>query len=98
MAPPVVGRSGRVICMSQAWTRRTFLGRTGAAGTAALLSLPTSRAASAAEELRIALVAPLSGRWARQGQLKKMGADMAIEEINGQGGVKALGGAKVVLR
>jgi branched-chain amino acid transport system substrate-binding protein len=52
----------------------------------------------AADDVRIALVAPLSGRWARQGQLKKMGAEMAIEEINGQGGIKALGGAKIVLR
>ena len=52
----------------------------------------------AADDVKIALVAPLSGRWARQGQLKKMGADMAIEEINGQGGIKALGGAKLVLR
>jgi len=52
----------------------------------------------AAEELKIALVAPLSGRWARQGQLKKMGADMAIAEINAQGGIKSLGGAKIVLR
>jgi len=55
-------------------------------------------AALAAEELKIALVVPLSGRWARQGQLKKMGAEMAIDEINAQGGIKALGGAKIVLR
>ena len=55
-------------------------------------------AARAAEDVKIALVAPLSGRWARQGQLKKMGAEMAIAEINGQGGIKALGGAKLVLR
>jgi branched-chain amino acid transport system substrate-binding protein len=54
--------------------------------------------APAADDVRIALVAPLSGRWARQGQLKKMGAEMAIEEINSQGGIKALGGAKIVLR
>ncbi len=54
--------------------------------------------ALAAEEVRIALVVPLSGRWARQGQLKKLGAEMAIEEINAQGGIKALGGAKLVLR
>jgi branched-chain amino acid transport system substrate-binding protein len=54
--------------------------------------------ARAAEELKIALVAPLSGRWARQGQLKKMGAEMAIDEINAQGGIKSLGGAKIVLR
>jgi branched-chain amino acid transport system substrate-binding protein len=54
--------------------------------------------APAADDVKIALVAPLSGRWARQGQLKKMGADLAIEEINSQGGIKALGGAKIVLR
>jgi branched-chain amino acid transport system substrate-binding protein len=56
------------------------------------------RPAPAADDVKIALVAPLSGRWARQGQLKKMGADMAIDEINAQGGIKALGGAKLVLR
>jgi len=55
-------------------------------------------AARAAEDVKIALVAPLSGRWARQGQLKKMGAEMAIAEINAQGGIKALGGARLVLR
>ena len=54
--------------------------------------------APAADDVKIALVAPLSGRWARQGQLKKMGADIAIDEINSQGGIKALGGAKLVLR
>jgi branched-chain amino acid transport system substrate-binding protein len=52
----------------------------------------------AVDDVKIALVAPLSGRWARQGQLKKMGAEMAIEEINSQGGIKALGGAEIVLR
>ncbi len=54
--------------------------------------------ARAADDLKIALVVPLSGRWARQGQLVKMGAEMAIDEINAQGGIKALGGAKIVLR
>jgi branched-chain amino acid transport system substrate-binding protein len=60
--------------------------------------LPAAPVALAAEEVKIALVVPLSGRWARQGQLKKMGAEMAIDEINSQGGIKALGGAKLVLR
>src|SRR5262245_45163775 len=54
--------------------------------------------APAADDVKIALVVPLSGRWARQGQLKKMGAEMAIDGINSQGGIKALGGAKIVLR
>src|ERR1043166_3361073 len=68
---------------------------------AVLIAAPmllTPGTAPAAEDLKIALVVPLSGRWARQGQLKKMGAEMAIAEINAQGGIKSLGGAKIVLR
>src|ERR1700731_4731039 len=49
------------------------------------------------KEVRVAMIAPLSGPWARQGQLMRMGADMAIEEINAKGGIKALGGAKLTL-
>ena len=68
---------------------------------AVLIAAPmllTPATAPAAEDLKIALVVPLSGRWARQGQLKKMGAEMAIAEVNAQGGIKSLGGAKIVLR
>jgi branched-chain amino acid transport system substrate-binding protein len=60
--------------------------------------LPGAPPARAADDVKVALVAPLSGRWARQGQLMKMGAEMAVDEINGQGGIKALGGAKIALR
>jgi branched-chain amino acid transport system substrate-binding protein len=49
------------------------------------------------KEVRVALIAPMSGPWARQGELMKKGADMAIEDINRSGGVKALGGAKMSL-
>ena len=73
--------------------------RTLAIVLAMLVIVPVLPApAPAAEDFKIALVVPLSGRWARQGQLKKMGAEMAIAEINAQGGIKALGGAKIVLR
>ena len=47
--------------------------------------------------VKIALIAPMSGAWAHQGYLKKLGADMAIDEINAAGGIKALGGAKLEL-
>jgi len=50
-----------------------------------------------AKEVKVAIIAPLSGPWARQGQMMQMGAEMAIEEINEKGGVKALGGAKMKL-
>jgi branched-chain amino acid transport system substrate-binding protein len=47
--------------------------------------------------VKIAVLVPLSGAWARQGQLVKMGAETAVAEINGAGGIKALGGAKLEL-
>src|ERR1043165_6781727 len=49
------------------------------------------------KEVKVAVIAPLSGPWARQGALMQMGAEMAIEEINEKGGIKALGGAKMKL-
>jgi branched-chain amino acid transport system substrate-binding protein len=78
----------------------SFLTRAMTLALVLLLASPVAGPppAVAADDVKIALVAPLSGRWARQGQLKKMGAEMAIEEINSQGGIKALGGAKIVLR
>jgi branched-chain amino acid transport system substrate-binding protein len=47
--------------------------------------------------VKIALVVPLSGAWARQGILEQMGAELAIEDVNNSGGIKALGGAKMKL-
>ncbi|MBV8936789.1 MAG: ABC transporter substrate-binding protein, partial [Alphaproteobacteria bacterium] len=34
------------------------------------------------QSVKIAMIAPMSGPWARQGQLLRMGADLAIEDIN----------------
>jgi len=48
-----------------------------------------------AKSVKVAMIAPLSGPWARQGQLLKMGADLAMEDINTAGGIKSLGGAKL---
>jgi len=53
--------------------------------------------AHAQDEVKIAMIAPISGPWARQGELMRLGAEMAIDEINEQGGIKALGGAKLRL-
>ena len=49
------------------------------------------------KEVEVGLIAPMSGPYARQGQVMKMAADMAIETINQQGGIKSLGGAKLKL-
>ena len=43
------------------------------------------------------MLVPLSGPWARQGILEQMGARLAIEDINGAGGIKSMGGAKLKL-
>ena len=63
----------------------------------ALLMFGAVPAGAQVKEVKVALIAPLSGPWARQGQLMQMGAEMAIDEINEKGGIKALGGAKMKL-
>jgi branched-chain amino acid transport system substrate-binding protein len=72
-------------------TRRTAL-----AGAAALAGAGVARAADPAE-VKIAMMVPLSGPWARSGLLEQMGARMAVDDINAAGGIKSLGGAKIKL-
>jgi branched-chain amino acid transport system substrate-binding protein len=81
--------------MPSPFGRRTAL-KMGLAGTAAVLAPRRARAQSP-REVKIALLVPLSGPWARQGILKQMGAELAIEDVNSSGGIKALGGAKLKL-
>lgn len=70
-----------------------------AAGIVALagVGLFSSQVEAQAKEVKVALIAPISGPWARQGQLIQMGAEMAIDEINQKGGIKSLGGARMKL-
>ncbi|MBM3488976.1 MAG: branched-chain amino acid ABC transporter substrate-binding protein [Alphaproteobacteria bacterium] len=49
------------------------------------------------KEVKIGLIAPLSGPWARQGELMRKGAELAVDDINGSGGIQGLGGAKIRL-
>src|SRR6516162_1338699 len=58
---------------------------------------PARVAAQQPKEIEVALIVPLSGPWARQGMLERMGAEMAIDDINKSGGIKSLGGAKMKL-
>src|SRR3954454_8292207 len=74
--------------------RRTALGLGLASGAAAVAP---RRARAQAKEVKIAMLVPLSGPWARQGILEQMGARMAIDDINNAGGIKALGGARLRL-
>jgi branched-chain amino acid transport system substrate-binding protein len=73
-------------------TRRSLL----LAGTAAAVGAP-ALVRAAPKLVEYALIVPLSGPWARQGQLERMGAEMAVADINKAGGIKALGGAPIKL-
>jgi branched-chain amino acid transport system substrate-binding protein len=76
--------------------RRTVVG--GAlAGTGTMMLGGIGRARAQANEVKVALIAPMSGPWARQGELMKKGGDLAIKHINEQGGIKSMGGAKMKL-
>jgi branched-chain amino acid transport system substrate-binding protein len=61
---------------------------TGALGTPAVL-----RAQGAA--VKLGVLHPVSGALSYSGQQGRLGATIAIEEINAAGGLKALGGAKI---
>jgi branched-chain amino acid transport system substrate-binding protein len=53
--------------------------------------------AAAQQDINIGLLAPFTGLWAEQGRLMRIGAEMAVEDINKQGGIKSMGGAKLKL-
>ena len=51
--------------------------------------------ASAQSAIDIGVIGPFSGPWADHGKLMRVGAEMAIEDINKAGGIKSMGGAKL---
>jgi branched-chain amino acid transport system substrate-binding protein len=73
-------------------TRRSLL----LTGAATMVGAP-ALARAAAKPVEYALIVPLSGPWARPGQLEQKGAEMAVDDINKAGGIKALGGAPIKL-
>lgn len=79
--------------MSSTLTRRSLVGA-GAALAAAPLAAPRIARAQAAA-VKIGLIHPVTGAVAYGGQLCRMGGQAAIEDINGEGGLKSMGGAKM---
>jgi branched-chain amino acid transport system substrate-binding protein len=79
----------------------TFVARTSRgfssllAGTAtALLALSSSAPVQAAPDpVKLAVILPLSGPYARSGQIELAGIRLAIEEVNAAGGIKSMGNA-----
>lgn len=78
------------------WRRRDVLKAAGglAAGTFAGSG---ALAQTTPAEIKIGLIVPLSGLYARPGRVMQMGAEMGIDHVNKAGGVKALGGTKLKL-
>jgi len=66
-------------------------------GGALLSSITNGSVWAQQNEVKVGLIAPISGPWARQGELMLKGAQLAVDDINAQGGIKALGGAKLKL-
>ena len=76
-------------------TRRAML----ASAAAAIISPSVLRSAFAQTpaEVKVGLLVPLSGLYARPGTVMRMGAEMGVDHVNAAGGIKALGGAKLKL-
>src|ERR1700682_358665 len=68
-----------------------------AAGIAGFAAFGAAPALAQPKEVKVAVAVPLSGPWARNGELHLKGAQLAVEDINAAGGIKALGGAKMKL-
>jgi len=78
-------------------SRSMRIGAAIAFSSLVLGSLLVTPPAIAEEKVRIGVVLPLSGQFALGGQNVKRGYDLAAEEINKAGGIKALGGAPIEL-
>jgi len=74
--------------------RRAFLKTTAAA--AALSAVPAVVRAQG-KEVKLGYILPVTGPLAFEAQLSLNGLQLAVDEINAAGGVKALGGAKLTL-
>ncbi len=73
-------------------TRRTILGAVSAG--AGLLAMPALLRAQPAA-VKLGILQPVTGALAQDGELGRLGAQIALDEINAAGGLKALGGAKL---
>ncbi|QCO17020.1 ABC transporter substrate-binding protein (plasmid) [Azospirillum brasilense] len=75
-------------------SRRTVLKAGAAAAAFAMVGAPSILRAQT-PAVKIGILQPVTGALAHDGDLGRLGAEMAINEINAAGGLKALGGAKI---
>ncbi len=78
-------------------TGTSLMRRRTLVGGAAVLPVIGRARAQTPKPVVFAMISPLSGPWAREGELQRGGAEMAVDDINAAGGIKALGGAPVRL-
>jgi branched-chain amino acid transport system substrate-binding protein len=76
--------------------RRSFVKGAGVVAGVSALGFPVVLRAQA-PTVKIGLIHPVTGPLAEPGQACRAGAQMAAEEINAAGGIKALGGARFEL-
>ncbi|HUI13788.1 MAG TPA: ABC transporter substrate-binding protein [Xanthobacteraceae bacterium] len=78
-------------------SRRRFLATTAlgtASAAAGSIGMPSVLRA-AAEPVKLGVLHPVTGALSYSGQQGRLGATLAIDEINAAGGIKALGGARI---
>ncbi|MBU2285671.1 MAG: ABC transporter substrate-binding protein, partial [Gammaproteobacteria bacterium] len=72
--------------------RRRFMSQTAAAASA--IAFPLVGGAQT-QSVKVGVLHPVTGALAYSGQQCRLGAQMAIDEINKAGGIKSMGGAKI---
>jgi branched-chain amino acid transport system substrate-binding protein len=75
-------------------TRRRLLQMTALGTTISLINAPAVLRAQGAA-VKLGVLHPVSGALSYSGQQGRLGATIAIEEVNAAGGIKALGGARI---
>ena len=87
--------SNKILNIQKPKSRREFLvnSASGALG-ATSLAFPLIGGAQA-KSIKVGILHPVTGANAYSGQQCRLGAEMAIEDINKRGGIKSLGGAKI---
>jgi branched-chain amino acid transport system substrate-binding protein len=73
-------------------SRRTVLA--GAAATTGLIAMPGLIRAQA-PQIKLGILQPVTGALAQDGEYGRLGAEIAINEINAAGGIKSMGGARI---
>jgi branched-chain amino acid transport system substrate-binding protein len=73
-------------------TRRNVLG--GGVAASAVVAMPGLVRAQA-PAIKIGILQPVTGALAQDGEYGRLGATIAIDEINGAGGIKSMGGSRL---